>query len=102
MALTDVAIKRAKAKESPYKLGDSGGMFLWVTPSGGKSWRWSYRYDGKQKLMALGLYPDVSLVLARERHARGRKLLGQGIDPMAERKATKTAERIADQSSFAI
>jgi integrase len=100
VALTDVAIKKAKPKEAPYKLGDAGGMFLWVTPSGGKSLRWSYRHDGKQKLMALGLYPDVSLALARERHAEGRKLLAQGIDPMADRKASKTAERIADQNSF--
>lgn len=100
MALTDVAIKRAKPRETPYKLGDAGGMFLWVTPSGGKSWRWSYRHEGKQKLMALGLYPDVPLSLARERHAEGRRLLAQGTDPMAERKAVKTAERVADENSF--
>lgn len=101
MALTDVTVKRAKPKETPYKLGDSGGMFLWVTPSGGKSWRWSYRHESKQKLMALGLYPDVSLILARERHAQGRKLLASGIDPMAARKATKTADRSADEGAFA-
>ena len=101
MALTDVAIKRAMPRDTPYKLGDAGGMFLWVTPSGGKLWRWSYRYDGKQKLMALGRYPDVPLGLARERHAQGRNLLAKGIDPMAERKASKTAERISDESSFA-
>ena len=71
MALTDLTIKKAKPRDTPYKLGDAGGMFLWVTPSGGKSWRWSYRHDGKQKLMALGLYPDVPLSLARERHAQG-------------------------------
>ena len=102
MALTDLTIKKAKPRDTPYKLGDAGGMFLWVTPSGGKSWRWSYRHDGKQKLMALGLYPDVPLSLARERHAQGRKLLAQGIDPMAERKAAKTAERVADESAFAM
>lgn len=101
MALTDVAIKKAKPSKTPYKLSDAGGMFLWVTPSGGKSWRWSYRYDRKQKLMALGLYPAVSLSLARERHAEGRKLLAQGIDPMAERKQSKCAEKVADESSFA-
>ena len=96
MALTDVAIKKARPKETPYKLSDAGGMFLWVTPSGGRSWRWSYRHQGKQKLMAFGLYPDVPLSLARERHAQVRKLLAQGIDPMAERKASRTAKRIAD------
>jgi hypothetical protein len=64
----DLETKRAKAKEKPYKLGDSGGLFLWATPSGGKLWRWSYRHDGKQKLMTLGKYPDVSLALQIRRN----------------------------------
>jgi hypothetical protein len=53
MALTDTEIKKAKAKEKAYSLNDSGGLYLWVKPAGGKLWRWSYRYEGKEKLMFL-------------------------------------------------
>ncbi len=62
MPLTDTGIRKAKLKETPYKLSDSGGLYLWVTPSGGRLWRWAYRYEGKQKLMTFGRYPDVSLM----------------------------------------
>jgi integrase len=98
--LTDTEIKRSKAAERAYSLGDGGGLYLWVKPTGGKLWRWSYRFDGKEKLMSLGKYPDVSLALARERHAEARKLLATGIDPMAQRKAEKTAEKAAVENSF--
>ena len=89
--LTDTEIKRAKAAEKAYSMGDGGGLYLWVKPTGGKLWRWSYRFEGKEKLMSLGKYPDVSLAQARERHAEARKLLATGVDPMAQRKAEKTA-----------
>src|SRR5206468_3573086 len=59
MALTDSQIKKAKSSEKAYRMIDSGGMYLWVTPSGGKLWRWGYRFGGKEKLMALGKYPGV-------------------------------------------
>jgi integrase len=72
-------------------------MFLWVTPSGGKIWRWTYRHEGQAKLMTLGKYPDVPPVLARERHA-ARKLLATGVDPMAERKAEKASAENSFQS----
>ena len=98
--LTDTEIKRAKAAEKAYSLGDGGGLYLWVKPTGGKLWRWSYRFEGKEKLMSLGKYPDVSLAQARERHSEARKLLATGVDPMAQRKAEKTAERIAIENSF--
>jgi integrase len=81
-------------------MGDGGGLYLWVKPTGGKLWRWSYRFDGKEKLMSLGKYPDVPLALARERHAEARKLLATGVDPMAQRKAEKTAEKIAVENTF--
>ena len=100
MALTDTEIKKAKAKEKAYSLNDSGGLYLWITPTGGKLWRWAYRFDRKEKLMSLGKYPDVSLAQARERHAEARKLLATGVDPMAQRKAEKTAEKIAVENSF--
>jgi integrase len=100
MALTDTEIKKAKPKEKAYRMSDSGGMYLWVTPSGGKLWRWAYRFEGKEKLMSLGKYPSVSLAFARERHLEARKLLAIGIDPMAQRKVEKTAEQVANENSF--
>src|SRR5580704_15631064 len=75
MALTETEIKKAKPKEMAYRMSDGGGMYLSVTPSGGKLWRWAYSFAGKEKLMALGKYPAVSLALARERHSEARKLL---------------------------
>jgi integrase len=98
--LTDTEIKKTKAKEKAYSMGDGGGLYLWVKLTGGKLWRWSYRFDGKEKLMSLGKYPDVSLAQARERHSEARKLFATGVDPMAQRKAEKTAEKAAIENSF--
>lgn len=75
MAVTDTRIRKAKQEEKPYRLSDGGGLYLQIAVSGGKLWRWKYRIDGKEKPMALGKYPDVSLAQARERHARARQLL---------------------------
>jgi integrase len=101
MALTDLEIKRAKTKGKPYKLSDGGNMYLWVTPAGGKLWRWAFRHEGKAKLMTFGRYPDVPLALARERLVEARKLLATGINPMERRKAEKTADQVAAENSFA-
>ena len=98
MALTDTEIRKAKAKASAYRMSDGGGLYIWITPAGGKLWRWKYRFDGREKLMTFGSYPDVSLSLARERHAAARKLLATGTDPMAERKAEKAAAENSFQS----
>jgi hypothetical protein len=81
MALTDVMIRRAKPKEKAYRISDGGSMFLRVTPAGGKLWRWAYLYEGKEKLMSFGGYPDVSLAMARERHSGARRSLVAGVDP---------------------
>ena len=86
MTLKDLAARSAKPKDRPYKLSDGGGLYLYVSPAGGKLWRWDYRADGKAKTMAFGNYPDVSLALARERHAEGRRLLATGVDPMSQRR----------------
>ncbi len=94
--LTDTEIRKAKPKQEPYRMPDAGGLFLFVTPAGGKLWRWKYRVDGKQKLMAFGAYPNVSLAEARNRHAEQRTLLASGRDPMAERKVAK-----AESATFA-
>jgi integrase len=81
-------------------LSDGGSLYLWVTPAGGKLWRWAYKYEGKEKLMSFGKYPAVSLAQARERHTDARKLLATGIDPMAQRKTAKIAEKTAVENSF--
>jgi hypothetical protein len=107
MALTDVKIRSAKPKATAYRLADAGGLYLLVSPSGGKLWRWNYRYDRKQKTMPFGKYPEVALTMARERHAAARIELAKGNDPMAQRKAEKVAvkataeaERTSDTHSF--
>ena len=64
MRLTDIQIKRIKPGAKPHKVSDGGGLFLWVTPAGGKIWRWTYRHEGRAKLMTFGKYPDVPLSLA--------------------------------------
>lgn len=92
MSLTDLKVRSAKPKDVPYRLTDGGGLYLWVTPAGGRLWRWKYRYEGKEKLMSFGKYPDVSVVSAHECHASARRMLGEGIDPMAARKAVKVAD----------
>ena len=100
MPLTDVKVRTASAKEKPYRIPDNGGLHLLVTPAGGKLWRWKYRFNGAEKLMALGKYPDVSLASARERHSAARKQLAAGSDPMAVRKAEKVATKASAESSF--
>ena len=100
MALTDIQIRRSKFGDAPYKLSDAHGLYLLVKPNGGRLWRWKYRVEGKEKLMAIGTYPELSLADARERHAKARKELANGIDPMAERMAEKTAVMVATEHTF--
>src|ERR1700679_2813168 len=64
MALTDTEVRKSKPTAKAYRLSDSGGLYLWVTPAGGKLWRWGYKHEGKEKLMSFGQYPDVPLALA--------------------------------------
>src|ERR1017187_8858415 len=77
--LTDTEIKKAKAQDKAYRMSDGGGLFLWVTPAGGKLWRWKYRHDGAEKLMSFGKYPAVSLSLARARHGEGCSVLARAF-----------------------
>jgi len=99
MPLTDTACRQAKLTPKPYKLADGGGLFLLVNQAG-KYWRWKYRYNGKEKLLALGVYPDITLAQARERHMAARKLLADDIDPSQARKADKRAAKLASANSF--
>jgi integrase len=102
MALTDTTIRNAKPGEKPQKLFDERGLFLLVTPTGGKWWRLRYRFDGKEKLLSLGTYPDVGLKAARERRDDARKLLADGTDPGENRKATKAARQDRAANSFEV
>ncbi len=100
MALSDIAIRNAKTKEKPYKLSDSGGLFILITTSGGKLWRYSYRFEGKQKTLSLGSYPDLGLKEARESHAAARKILSAGVDPNENRKNQISAKKLSAANSF--
>lgn len=91
MRLSDVAIKGTKPGTRTFRLSDGAGLYLEVTPQGSKLWRYRYRFNGKQKTLALGVYPDVSLARARELHQEARKQLAAGQDPMAARRARKMA-----------
>jgi integrase len=93
MSLTDTAIKNAKPCQKPVRMFDGGGLYLEIAPSGGKLWRLKYRIEGKEKRLAFGVYPDVSLAQARERRDEARKLLANGFDPSIVKKAQK-AERL--------
>jgi integrase len=92
MSLSELKIRNAKPKEKFYKLSDSEGLYLHVTEKGGKLWRFKYRFDGKYKLLALGSYPEISLLDARQRRDDARRQLANGIDPGAVRKAQKQAK----------
>ena len=102
MPLTDTAIKSARPGEKPIRMFDGEGLYLEVAPSGGKWWRFKYRFGGKEKLLSLGVYGDVSLKQARERRAAARKLLADGVDPSEHRKATKAAKADRAANSFEV
>lgn len=100
--LSDVKIKNAKAAAKPMKLYDERGLFLIVMPNGGKRWRFKYRFDDKEKLLSLGVYPDISLKDARLRRDEARKLLAHFIDPGLRRKAHDEAKLLLESNSFEI
>jgi integrase len=114
VALSDTAIRAARAQDKPVKLFDGGGLFLLVTPAGGKWWRLKYRYGGKEKLLSLGTYPEVPLASkkirvgekevsikgARELRDDARKLLASGADPSAERRRAKIETRLGEVNTF--
>jgi integrase len=95
MALTDIKVRTAKPADKQYKLTDGSGMHLLVHPNGSKYWRLQYRFDGKQKMLALGVYPDVSLADARTRRDDARKLLANNIDPGDKKKSDKIEQEEA-------
>jgi integrase len=98
--LTDTAIKKAKPGDKPVRIFDAGGLYLEVATSGSKLWRFKYRFEGKEKRQALGVYPDTSLAKAREKRDRARQLLADGIDPGQYRKVQKAAKVALSANSF--
>jgi integrase len=100
--LTDTKCKNAQAKDKPYKLADEKGMFLLVNPNSSKYFRLKYRISGKEKLLALGVYPETSLKQARDKRDEARSQLADGIDPNENRKAIKLAKADSAANSFEV
>jgi integrase len=98
MPLTATHIKNAKGRSKQYKLADTDGLYLLVTPSGGKYWRFDYRFEGKRKTLALGTYPEISLLNARSRLCDARKAIANDIDPGEQKKAKKQAQASIENS----
>jgi integrase len=98
--LTDKAVKGAAKREKPYKLADGRGLHLYVTPAGGKLWRYRYEIAGKEKLLALGAYPAVSLAAAREARDQARKDLDEGRDPSLEKRIRRAKRASQDATTF--
>ena len=84
--MTEAQVREVRPLRYARKIFDSGGMYLLVAPNGGRYWRYNYRFEGKHKTLALGVFPDVPLAKARVRHQLARQLLAQGIDPSAVKK----------------
>lgn len=97
MALTNIQCKQAVAKEKPYKLAGGGGLYLLINPNGSKYWRYKYRVGGKEKTMALGVYPETSLAQASAAHQAARSKLSVGVDPMETRKAQAQSDALTFQ-----
>ena len=100
MKLTDKQCKSAEAKEKPYKLSDGKGLYLEVTPKSAKYWRMKYRINGKEKRLALGVYPEITLKQARIATDKARELISQDIDPSADKKAKKKKARTNSENTF--
>ncbi len=101
MSLTDLSIRSAKLGERILKMSDGGGLQLWVTPDGAKRWRLAYRFEGKQKTLAIGVYPSVGLRDAREARDEAKRLLASGQDPSVAKKLALAAKAASTENSFA-
>jgi integrase len=98
--LTDTSIRNAKPAEKPFKLADGGGLFLLVNPTGSRLWRLKYRTDGKEKLLAIGAYPAISLAKAREKRDEAKALLADGVDPSAHKREQKREAELTSSNTF--
>jgi integrase len=100
MKLADINIKRAKPGQKTIKMPDGGGLYLQIEPSGGKLWRYRFRFEGREKILSIGKCPDVPLAEARRRHQQAREQLANGIDPAAAKQAVKRAKKGQAENSF--
>ena len=98
--LTATGVNKSKSEDKVYRISDGGGLFLEVRPNGSKYWRYNYRFFKKQKTLAIGVYPVVSLARARELHLEATKLLSEGVDPNSHKKALKATEQFKANNSF--
>jgi hypothetical protein len=102
MPLSERKVNQVKSKEKDFKLSDERGMYLLVKTNGSKYWRLKYRFDGKEKTLALGVYPDVSLADARDKRDDARKLVAKEIDPSEDKKEKRRAKKINAGNAFEI
>lgn len=100
MPLTDAHLRNAKPDAKPRKISDGGGLFLMITPQGSKLWRLAYRFAGKQKTLALGAYPAISLEKAREGRSAAKRLLAEGTDPADAKRIEKQQQRLSSENTF--
>ena len=100
MALTATAINAAKPKAKAYKLSDGLGLYLLISPAGGRLWRMNYRFLGQQKTLSFGSYPDVSLAKAREKRSAAREALAEGLDPSEVRKEEARDAKARSEETF--
>lgn len=99
MALSDTKVRSAKSEDKAYKLTDGNGLFLLVHSNGSKYWRSRYRFRGKEKMLAFGMYPDISLTNAPEKRDKARKLVASGADPSEKCKKVKEEQQKEFESS---
>jgi hypothetical protein len=100
MSLTDTACKNAAPKDKPYRKADGGGLYLEVMPNGSRYWRLKYRFAGKEKRLAFGVYPEVTLAEARDKREVARKLLAAGMDPAASKRDQKQQAQLNAENTF--
>lgn len=100
MKLNARQVDTAKPKDKPYKLADGGGLYLLIKPNGGKYWRLKYRVAGKEKLLALGVYPEVTLADARAKREEAKRGIAGGIDPMEAKREEKIARQTQLNNTF--
>jgi hypothetical protein len=100
MPLTEVKVRNAKGRAIAYKLADSGALYLLVRPDGARYWRMDYRWHGKRRTLALGVYPAVTLSEARTGRDLAKKQLASGTDPVAQRRCDKIASKAASDNTF--
>ena len=100
MPLSDIQIRNLKPEPKPFRRSDGGGLFVEVRPNGSKLWRMAYRFDGKQKLLSFGSYPDTTLASARGKRQQAKTLLADGVDPLSYAKAEKQEQRALSEHTF--